>query len=304
MIIENNLARAEINFCDDDEECLERTSDLIKRFTNYSIFSFHINGNSGHDEFIRHFYERDFDLTILDLRMPENWHEIFKSIRKKDPEHPIIIYTAYKEDYEDEMAHLHVTEPEDPLLKIIPKNGSIKVRNNLVPPVKYFAQISLVRKLNKQLSLMTENCNNDILVKATRSMYQVPDKIKDYAKALEEVSDRKHTISMLIDDLIRFLNSKDVWEYFYEKGEEQSKILLLIKKFLLSVPSLDITNDELKLICNILSALPSEFGHDILNNIYNSLKRLMRTKGISIIPSISNVDSLLKSYEDELWEEE
>jgi hypothetical protein len=235
--------------------------------------------------------------------MPKYWYEIFEAIRKKDPEHPVIFYTAFKELFEENMAKLHITEGEDPLLKIIRKNGSIKVKKNLIPSVEYFAQISIVRKLNRQLSLMTENLNKEILDKAMISLDKVPDKINKYSIALEESSGQKHTQELLFSSLKKFLHSKDVWDYFYEKGTEKSSILLLLEKLLTSVSYSDFTSEDLKLICTTLSILYLDANSETLNNTYHNLGELMRVKGVSIIPPIPDIDSLLKSYEDELWEE-
>ncbi len=302
MKIEKKSVRAEIIFFDDDEECLKRTSRLLRKLINCEVSEFHVTENFSHDKFIEHFCEKDFDLTILDLNMPANWHEIFKSIREKDPEHPIVIFTAFKEDFKDEMVELHVTEAEDPLIKIIPKGGLTKTKDALIPSIEHYAKISMIRKLNKQISFMVENCNDAILNEAMISLAQVSDKIYNYAIALKEASGNKHAIDLLVDDLKEYLNSKSVWDYFYKKGSKKSSLLLLLKKFLTSVSSSDLTNDDLTQLCNTLSLLNSDSEHETLYNAYNSLMRLMRIRGVSIVPTIVNINSLLKSYEDELWE--
>jgi len=304
MIIENNSPRAEINFCDDDKKCLESTSELLKSFTNHDVDNFYITENVGHDKFIEYFYEKDFDLTILDLNMPYNWYEIFKSIRKKDPEHPIIIYTAYREDFESEMVERHVTEVEDPLLKVIPKGWDIKTKDKLVPPVEYFATISIAKKLDKLLSSIRGGVNGSIHADTITYLDQVPDKIDNFAKIIKDASEQRHLLDKSISDLKNYLHSRDVWDFYYRKGTELSNLLFLLKKLLFSISPSDLTTDELNLICNTLSYLPSGSDQETLNRTYSSLKGLMRTKGVSIVPPIRDVDNLLKSYDDELWEDE
>jgi len=306
MKIVSNSAQAEISFCDDDEECLKRTAKLLERCTNYDVEEFHVTENFRNDEFMEHFYEKDFDMTILDLKMPVNWYAIFISIRKKDPEHPIVIFTAHKEDFEVEMVEHHVNEVEDPLLKIIRKSGGIRSKDELIPSVERFAKISMIRKLDRHKSLMIKDCNEDIDLrdKLITFLDHVPDKINHYAKIIEEVPAHKHTTDQIIDDLKIYLYSKDVWEYFKEKETgERLSLLFLLKKFLISISSSDLTNDDLDLICNTLYALHPASDNEILNNIINDLRRLMSLKGVSIIPPIKNIDSLLKSYDDELLEE-
>jgi hypothetical protein len=170
--------------------------------------------------------------------------------------------------------------------------------------VENFAKISIVRKLNKQLSIIVKDSNEVILNKAMRNLEQVPDKISNIAKKIEEAYKQKNDIDSQIKVLKEYLQSKEIWDYFYKKGTGQSNLLLLLKKFLLSISSSSkLTNDELKLICNTLHALHSDSDSEILNNINNDLKRLMRLKGVSIIPPITNMNSILKSYDDELLEE-
>ena len=78
---------------DDNQDLLETFAMILKR-RGYEVQTA-VNGSSAIDKF----KEQNFDVTLMDIVMPEmNGVDAFKKIKEIQPEAPIILMTAYSDD--------------------------------------------------------------------------------------------------------------------------------------------------------------------------------------------------------------
>ncbi len=90
----NNMGEKPRVLLVDDNISLLTTSAMILKYKGYSVTT----AKNGPDA-IQLFREGDFRIVFLDIRMPEmNGIEVYKELKKIDPDVPMIMMTAYSDD--------------------------------------------------------------------------------------------------------------------------------------------------------------------------------------------------------------
>ena len=281
MLVKDKAIIPEIIFADDVEKTIKQTSEIIREFGR-----FRIDENIGGAGFIDKFKKADYDLSIVDLKMPNDGLRIVLDIRKFEPVHPIIIYTAHLPDYIERIEEYKLVE--DLFISIIQKDGRHKVMKTLVPRIIDFTNMSISQKLRQHLS--------NIYITG------IPTRIQKYFESLEfGMTENLCRQNIIFHELARFLNSTEVWNFYQKKGQDYVELLILLRIFIRKAGKKDFSPDILEYIKESTALLNTEKMDRTRKKL---LEARLKEEGVFLLPHVHTIDELIEAYRKELFEEE
>ena len=130
---------------DDNEDLLETFSLILKRR------GFHVETAGDGKAAVNRYKERDFDVTLMDIVMPEmNGVEAFRKIREMDPDASVILMTAYS---------------EEELIQIAKKEGAHQVINK---PIRIDQLIDMIKEAATEEPILVVDDDEDICETLTK----------------------------------------------------------------------------------------------------------------------------------------
>lgn len=130
---------------DDNEDLLETFSLILKRR------GFHVETAGDGVAAVNRYKERDFDVTLMDIVMPEmNGVEAFRKIREMDPDASVILMTAYS---------------EEELIQIARSEGAHQVINK---PIRIDQLIDMIKEAATEDPILVVDDDEDICDSLTK----------------------------------------------------------------------------------------------------------------------------------------
>ena len=130
---------------DDNEDLLETFSLILKRR------GFHVETAGNGAAAVDRYKERTFDVTLMDIVMPEmNGVEAFRKIKEMDPEASVILMTAYS---------------EEELINIAKSEGARRVIHK---PIRIDRLIEIIKEAATEEPILIVDDNADICETLTR----------------------------------------------------------------------------------------------------------------------------------------
>ncbi|MGD9143299.1 MAG: response regulator [Dehalococcoidia bacterium] len=181
---------------DDNEDLLETFSLILKRR------GFHVETAGDGAAAVNRYKERDFDVTLMDIVMPEmNGVEAFRKIRELDPDASVILMTAYS---------------EEELIQIAKKEGAHQVINK---PIRIDQLIDMIKEAATEEPILVVDDDADICETLTKVLQLEGYNVISAGSGEEAVSiAREHPCKMAfidvklpnIDGLETFLRLKEI----------------------------------------------------------------------------------------------
>ena len=181
---------------DDNEDLLETFSLILKRR------GFHVETAGDGIAAVDRFKERNFDVTLMDIVMPEmNGVEAFRKIREMDPEASVILMTAYS---------------EEELIQIAKKEGAHQVINK---PIRIDQLIDMIKEAATEKPILVVDDDADICETLTKVLRLDGHHVVTAGSGEEAVEIAKETTCKMafidvklpnIDGLETFLRLKEI----------------------------------------------------------------------------------------------
>lgn len=279
-----------ILYVEDSQSTRESTS-IVLRDIFHEVFIAH-DGVSGYDTFS--IKNDEIDIIITDIQMPNmNGFEMIEKIRKKSPDIPIFVFSAYNEsDYLFEAINYNISgyilKPFDlfqflKALKIVIENINLKknLENKIEEQITYIRQQDqMIEKQSRQAAIgemvdaIAHQWGNPLTqISVLASTMHFQNNTQGQILKKEQITEYADNIMMQVEHMSETLN--EFRDFFKpSKNHEKINLLELIKQTLTLVQD-ELKNNQINYTLEgdntiEVEIIPNEFKHVLLNFISNS----------------------------------
>jgi CheY-like chemotaxis protein len=280
VLIENNRPIAEIDFCEDNGILLRNMPGAIEAHVPCRVTGFD-GAERTDEEFMTLFDEGDFDVTILDLRMDGlDWINVYKTVRQRDPAHPIIFYSAHLNEYQKEMEVAGVLE--DALACLVSKERDFV--EALLPAVRGAIGVALAHKLALPEWMAGKLLASALLGVVPTSVGRLQEEI---ASLLAQSVEDNVEVERMQRSLRYLLASTEFVQHAERQGRETARALLLLQDVATAPRA---TQEQVRRCVRIADTIAR--STDTVDDV-KWLESTRRKLGLDRVPSVARAREIL-----------